>query len=100
MSERTTAAERDIAHVLHPFSNLVQHKEKGPLVIERGEGIYVYGADGRRYIEGVAGLWCTALGFNEEELVQAATDQMRKLPYYHFFHSMASMPGIDLAEKW
>lgn len=99
MTERTTAAERDIAHVLHPFTNLVQHKEKGPLVIDRGEGIYVYGEDGRRYIEGVAGLWCTALGFNEEALVQAATDQMRKLPYYHFFDSKASMPGIDLAEK-
>ncbi len=99
MTEPTTAAERDIAHVLHPFTNLVQHKEKGPLVIDRGEGIYVFGEDGRQYIEGVAGLWCTALGFNEEELVQAATNQMRKLPYYHFFHSKASMPGIDLAEK-
>ncbi len=89
---------RDIAHVLHPYSNLATHPVKGPHIVSQGHGIYVRDEDGREYIEGLAGLWCTAFGFGEEELVQAAVEQMRRLPYYHGFASKATNPSIDLAE--
>jgi 4-aminobutyrate---pyruvate transaminase len=89
---------RDIAHVLHPYTNLATHAEVGPLVMSRGRGIYVYDDSGREYIEGLAGLWCTSFGFGEDELVQAAIDQMRKLPYYHAFAGRSTNPSIDLAE--
>jgi 4-aminobutyrate--pyruvate transaminase len=93
-------AARDIANVLHPYTNLARHQEIGPLVLERGRGVYVYDNDGREYIDGLAGLWCAALGFGaEEQLVQAAAAQMRKLPYYHSFGHKSSPPVIDLAEK-
>ena len=89
---------RDIAHVLHPYSNLATHAENGPHIVSQGHGIYVRDEDGTEYIEGLAGLWCTAFGFGEEELVKAAVEQMRKLPYYHGFASKATNPSIDLAE--
>jgi len=92
-------ASRDIAYVMHPYTNLKKHKETGPLIIERGQGVHVYDDSGKEYIEALAGLWCTSLGFNEERLVNAATEQLRKLPYYHIFAHKSTMPVIDLAER-
>jgi 4-aminobutyrate---pyruvate transaminase len=93
-----SAASRDKAYYLHPYTNLKTHEDVGPLVIERGEGVHVFDDSGKAYIEGMAGLWCTSLGFGEERLVEAATRQMRKLPFYHAFTHKAHDPGIDLAE--
>jgi 4-aminobutyrate--pyruvate transaminase len=95
----TPSARRDIAYQLHPFTNLHRHQSEGPLVITSGKGIYVYDESGREYIEGLAGLWCTGLGFGEERLVEAAARQMRRLPYYHQFGSKAHNVAIDLAER-
>ncbi|MDJ0683100.1 MAG: aspartate aminotransferase family protein [Alphaproteobacteria bacterium] len=92
-------ASRDIDYVMHPYTNLDRHKQTGPMIIERGDGVYVWDDSGRRYIEAMAGLWCTSLGFNEERLVEAAARQMRELPYYHVFAHKSTMPVIDLAEK-
>jgi 4-aminobutyrate--pyruvate transaminase len=90
---------RDVASVLHPYTNLVKHEEGGPLIIARGEGVWVYDNTGKGYIEGLAGLWSTSLGFGEERLVEAAARQMRELPYYHGFASKSHMPMIELAER-
>lgn len=95
----TTHAQRDVQYQLHPFTNLSTHQTQGPLVITSGKGIYVYDESGREYIEGLAGLWCTGLGFGEERLVEAAARQLRKLPYYHQFGSKAHDVAIDLAER-
>lgn len=92
-------AARDIAHVMHPYTNLVRHETAGPLVIESGKGIYVYDDQGREYIEGMAGLWCAGLGFSEPALVDAAIEQMRKLPFYHGFGHKTTPPVVALAEK-
>jgi 4-aminobutyrate--pyruvate transaminase len=94
-----SAASRDIAYVLHPYTNLKAHLEKGPLVITEGKGVHVYDEDGKAYIEGLAGLWCTALGFGEERLVEAAAAEMRKLPFYHTFAHKSHDVGIELAER-
>ncbi len=92
-------AARDVAHVLHPYTNLVKHEAVGPLVIERGKGIYVYDDQDKEYIEGMSGLWCAGLGFSEAALVDAAIEQMRKLPYYHGFGHKTTGPVVELAEK-
>ena len=89
---------KDIAHVVHPYSNLDAHASRGPTVITRGEGCYVYDEHGKRYLEGMSGLWCASLGFSEKRLVQAATDQLNALPYYHLFNHRSHPPGIALAE--
>jgi 4-aminobutyrate--pyruvate transaminase len=90
---------RDIASLVHPYTNLKTHEKEGPLVITRGKGIYVYDDSGKEYIEGLAGLWCTSLGFSEERLVEAATRQMRQLPTYHVFAAKSHEPAIELAER-
>jgi 4-aminobutyrate--pyruvate transaminase len=92
-------AARDIAHLLHPVTNLAQHQEKGPLVLTHGKGVMVYDAAGHPYIDAMAGLWCTALGYGVEELVHAASEQMRKLAYSPLFASKSHEPAIALAEK-
>ncbi|MFQ5535634.1 MAG: aspartate aminotransferase family protein [Sphingomonadales bacterium] len=92
-------AQRDIDSLVHPYTNLARHAETGPLIIERGKGIYVYDDDGREYIEGMSGLWCTSLGFGEEKLVEAAAEQMRKLPFSQLFTHRSTEPAIALAER-
>ncbi len=94
-----SAFSRDIAHVLHPYTNLRRHQQKGPLIITRGEGIRVIDEQGKAYIDGLAGLWCASLGFSERRLVEAARRQFEILPYYHGFAHKSHEPGIDLAER-
>jgi 4-aminobutyrate--pyruvate transaminase len=90
---------RDVEYVLHPVTNARRHEETGPIVIDRGEGIYVYDDQGKQYIEALAGLWSVAVGFGEKRLVDAATRQMAKLPYYHTFSHKTNEPSVLLAEK-
>jgi len=90
---------RDIAYHMHAYTNARAHEQNGPLVIERGDGAFVYDSDGNRYLEGMAGLWSAALGFSEPRLIEAATKQMQKLPFYHTFTSKTHGPAVDLAEK-
>jgi 4-aminobutyrate--pyruvate transaminase len=93
-----SAAARDIANVLHPYTDLKTHQEVGPVVITRGKGVRVWDDAGKEYIESIAGLWCASLGFDNERLVQAAVAQLRKLPFYHAFTAKSHEPMIDLAE--
>ncbi len=90
---------RDKAYQLHPLVDLRHHETAGSLVIDRGEGIYVYDTTGKRYIEGLAGLWSVAVGFGEKRLAEVAKAQMEKLPYYHLFSYKTHGPSVDLAEK-
>ncbi|MDB6088721.1 MAG: aminotransferase [Gammaproteobacteria bacterium] len=99
MKASRSLRDLDIAHVLHGYTNLKLHEHKGPMVIDSGEGIYVRDSSGRRYIEGLAGLWNVSLGFSEARLVQAATQQLQKLPYYHNFSHKSHDPQIALAEQ-
>ncbi len=92
-------AARDIASVVHPYTNLKLHETEGPLMIRRGKGINVWDDDGNEYIEGMAGLWCTALGFDNERLANAAAEALRTLPFYHQFTHKSHMPGVELAER-
>ncbi len=90
---------KDLKHVLHPTTNLAQHIEQGPRVQARAKGAYVWDDQGKQYLEGMAGLWCTSLGYGEEELIQAATQQMRKLSYSQMFGGQTNEPSVLLAEK-
>ncbi len=90
---------KDLEHLLHPTTNLKLHREKGPAVHVRAQGVYLWDNQGRQYIEGLAGLWCTALGYGEEELARVAMEQMRKLSYSQLFAGKTHEPSILLAEK-
>jgi 4-aminobutyrate---pyruvate transaminase len=99
MSPLSNHATRDVETLVHPYISLARFRETGPLIIERGQGVYVYDTDGKPYIEGMAGLWCTALGYGNEELVEAAAAQMRKLSFAHLFSGRSHDPAIELGEK-
>jgi 4-aminobutyrate--pyruvate transaminase len=91
--------QQDLASLAHPYTNLAVHQRTGPLVITRGSGVRVFDAEGKEYIEGLAGLWCTALGFSEPRLVEAAARGMSRLPFYHCFGGKAPAPTIELADR-
>ncbi len=90
---------RDIASLVHPQTNLAQHLEQGPQVIERGQGIYVWDDTGQQFLDAAAGLWCASLGYANERLAKVAYEQMRKLGYYHLYRGNSHEPGVELAEK-
>lgn len=92
-------ASIDQETVFHQYTNLEAHKEVGPFIIEGGDGIHVLDDKGNKYIEGMAGLWCTSLGFSEHRLTAAATKQMQEMPYTHLFAHRSNVPAIELAEK-
>ena len=81
--------------VLYPTTNL-KHLEQ--LNIVRGEGVYVFDEKGNRYLEGLAGLWCSALGYGNRELIGAITRQLETLSYSHLFGGRTHQGVIDLAE--
>jgi len=99
MATLSNFAARDVETLLHPATNLATHRTTGPLLFERAEGIHIYDSTGKEYIEGLAGLWCTALGYGNNELVEAAAEQMRKLSFTHLFGGRSHEPAIQLAEK-
>lgn len=95
----TNVQTRDIEAVFHPYTPIHKLKETGVLVMARANGVYIYDTQGKEYIEGMSGLWCAGLGFGDEELIEAATEQLRTLPYYHLFGAKGIEPATELAEK-
>jgi 4-aminobutyrate--pyruvate transaminase len=85
--------------VLHPYTELRAHEKNGPMTIVSGSGVWVTDASGKRYIEGMAGLWCTTLGFGEKRLAEAAKRQIEELSFYHLFGGKSHPAAIRLAEK-
>ena len=99
-SQRPNSIEaRDQRSVIHGLTNLKEHLDRGPVVIESGDGIWVKDVHGNEYIEGMSGLWCVSLGYGQKRLVAAAAKQMEKLAYYHLTNHRGHVPVIELAEK-
>jgi 4-aminobutyrate---pyruvate transaminase len=94
----SSLAKRDISHHFHPYSNPVAVARDGPLVIAGADGVHVIDERGKRYIEGMSGLWCASLGFNEPRLAAAAEKQMRTLAYYHTFSGKVNNVVAALSE--
>jgi 4-aminobutyrate--pyruvate transaminase len=90
---------RDVLFHLHSQTNPARHAEIGPLVMSHGEGVYVFDSHGKRYLEAMAGLWCTSLGFSEQRLKDAAAAAYDKFGFYHSFNHKTPDVTIDLAEK-
>ncbi|RMQ33284.1 putative aminotransferase [Pseudomonas syringae pv. actinidiae] len=85
-------------HHLAPFSDYKQLKEKGPRIITRAQGVYLWDSEGHKILDGMSGLWCVAIGYGREELADAASKQMRELPYYNLFFQTAHPPVLELAK--
>ena len=88
---------KDRAHWVHPQFHLADHET--PVLFERGEGVYLYGADGSRYIDGLSSLWNVAIGHGRGELADAAAEQMRTVAFTNNYAGFTNEPAIELAEK-
>lgn len=85
-------------HHLAPFSDFKQLAEVGPRIITKADGVYLWDSEGNKILDGMAGLWCMAVGYGREELVEAAAAQMRELPFYNTFFMTAHPPVLELAK--
>lgn len=88
----------DAAHHIHAFVDQKELNEKGALVITRGQGLNLWDSNGKRYLDGMSGLWCTALGYGRADLTAAATRQMEELAYYNLFFHTTHPRVIELSE--
>ncbi len=94
-----SASARDMASLVHPYTNLATLADFAPTVLTSGRGIRVLASDGRSYIEGMAGLWCTTLGYGNEEVIEAARKQLETLSFGHLFGAKSHDKAVELAEK-
>ncbi len=91
--------ELDALHHLHPFTTHSSLRSGGARVIVRGEGPYIYDSEGKRILDGMSGLWTTAVGYGREEIAKAAYDQMLELPFYNTFFRTTHPPVVELSRK-
>jgi adenosylmethionine-8-amino-7-oxononanoate aminotransferase len=89
----------DRAHLIHPVAPWRRHEQRGVTVLESGHGAWLRDAAGNELLDAFAGLWCVNVGYGQESIVQAATTQMRKLPYATGYFHFGSEPAIRLAAK-
>ena len=90
---------KDRDHNIHPWTDFATFKEEGSEVMAEAEGVYVYNAEGERYMDGIGGLWCVNIGYGREEMAQAIADQIRRIPYYSTFTHLTTPPAAELAAK-
>ncbi|MAC61826.1 MAG: aspartate aminotransferase family protein, partial [SAR116 cluster bacterium] len=87
-----------VEYHLHSYTHPKTLSDDGPHILTKGDGIHVYDETGKKFIEGMSGLWCASLGFSEKEIINTITDQLNKLPFYHSFAGKTADPAIRLAE--
>jgi adenosylmethionine-8-amino-7-oxononanoate aminotransferase len=97
--DRAELAALDRAHLVHPVSAWRQHEARGPLLLTGARGAWLTDGQGHELLDAFAGLWCVNVGYGQESVVQAATAQLRQLPYATGYFGFASEPAIRLAAK-
>ncbi len=94
-----TLWRKDHDHLIHPFTHFPTFEKEGALVIEKGEGAYVFDVEGRRYMDGIAGIWCVNIGHGNEEIAARIADQARRLAFFNTFTDTTNPPAAELAAE-
>jgi len=94
----TSLEQMDKDSFFHPFTSIGDHLAKGPRIMASGKGAHVTDVNGKRYLDGAAGLWCVNVGYGRDEIVEAIRAQAAALPFFHAFTSMSNEPAIRLAD--
>lgn len=87
----------DSQHHLHPFTDTAALNDRGAIVIEKAAGVYLHDTEGKRYLDGMSGLWCVNVGYGRDAIAEAASRQMRELPYANLFFQTTHQPAVELA---
>src|SRR5438105_10935012 len=88
----------DAQHYLHPFTDFKALINQGTRIIVRGDNLYLWDSEGHKIFDAMSGLWCVNVGYGRQELIDAATQQLKTLPFYNSFFQTATPPAIELAE--
>lgn len=91
--------ELDRNHLIHPVASYRGHEARGVTVLASGDGAYLTDASGHRLVDGFAGLWCVNAGYGQATIVEAALEQLRRLPYATGYFDFGSEPAIRLAAR-
>jgi L-2,4-diaminobutyrate transaminase len=92
-------AEMDKRYHLHPFSSVAAILQDGPLVLDKASGVYIDDDQGRRLLDGSAGLWCVNVGHGREEIISAVERQLRRLDYFQSFSGATNEPVAQLSAR-
>ena len=90
---------KDRDHYIHPWTDFSVFKEQGSDVMAESEGIYIYDAEGKQFIDGIGGLWCVNIGYGRHDMADAIAEQVRRIPYYSTFTHLTTPPAAELAAK-
>jgi hypothetical protein len=82
----------------HPMGHPGDLQSNAPTIIDRAEGVRIIDLDGHEAVDAVGGLWCANLGYSNNVVKQAISDQLFKLPYYSAFAGTSNAPAIEAAE--
>src|ERR1700761_5148122 len=91
--------QKDKDHFLHPWTHFDSFKREGSLIIREAEGAYLTDDTGRRYLDGIGGLWCVNIGYGRESMAQAIADQVKKLSYSNTFVDCTNEPATELPAR-
>ena len=94
-----TLQELDRKYHLHPFTNHDEMHAQGTHLVRSGGGVYIEDENGRKLLDGLAGLWCTNVGYNRREIIDAVHEQMSKVAFYPSFFNTTTEPPVRLAAK-
>ncbi|MCA1665963.1 MAG: aminotransferase class III-fold pyridoxal phosphate-dependent enzyme [Thermomicrobia bacterium] len=98
--ETTALIEQDIAHMLHPVTNLHRHAQEGPLILTEGKGSTLWDSEGKEYIDGFAGLWNVNVGHGRAELAEAGREQLARLAFQPTFFGMGTLAATGIPGYW
>ncbi|MEM7171044.1 MAG: aminotransferase [Pseudomonadota bacterium] len=91
--------QKDRQHFVHPWTHFDSFRHDGSLIMNEADGVYAYDIDGKRYLDGIGGLWCVNVGYGRDEIVEAIADQARKMAYANPFVDVTNTPAALLAAK-
>ena len=91
--------QKDKDHFIHPWTDFSTFQEQGSMVVAESDGAYIFDSDGRRYLDGIGGLWCVNAGYGRAEIGRAMAEQATKMTYYSSFGHHTTIPVAELSAK-
>ena len=91
--------QQDIDHHIHPWTDFSTFKENGSMVLAGSDNVHVVDGEGRRYLDGIGGLWCVNIGYARKEMADAIAEQIMQIPYYSSFGHHTTVPAAQLSAK-
>ncbi len=89
----------DAAHHVHPFSDTAALNKEGVRIITKADGVYLWDSEGKKILDGMAGLWCVQVGYGNRDLAEEGCEALKTLPYYNHFFKTTNPYTVELAAK-